>query len=119
MLFQVDSYPAIIEEADAVSRIVYFGSGSGSPHRVSTLGWQLHDNRLTAFTINFGPSGFGVGSPNMLWLTTLPRTRERICGSSRGHLATVLAGVKGSLALLGDYAALDTCCAPWCLAATG
>ncbi len=65
---------------------------------------------------NYGPSGFPVGTPKILWLTP-GKSIERAHGSSHGHLTTVLAAVKGSLAWLGGFAALDTCCAPWCTAA--
>ena len=63
-----------------------------------------------------GPSGFPVGTPKMLCLTPWKST-ESAYGSSHGHLTTVLAAVKGSLAWLGGFAALDACCAPWCTAA--
>ena len=64
----------------------------------------------------YGPSGFPVGTPKMLCLTPWKST-ESAYGSSHGHLTTVLAAVKGSLAWLGGFAALDACCAPWCTAA--
>ena len=64
-----------------------------------------------------GPSGFPVGTPKILWLGTLKVDRKGSWLIARGHLTTVLATVKGSLAWLGGFAALDACCAPWCTAA--
>ena len=57
------------------------------------------------------------GHPQDLVVSTLKIDRKGSWLIARGHLTTVLATVKGSLAWLGGFAALDACCAPWCTAA--
>ena len=85
-----------------------------SPNKVG--GQAFEGFRVRSCILYYGPSGFPVGTPKMLCLTPWKST-ESAYGSSHGHLTTVLAAVKGSLAWLGGFAALDACCAPWCTAA--
>ena len=68
-------------------------------------------------TIDFWSFRVSSGHPQDLVVSTLKVDRKGSWLIARGHLTTVLATVKGSLAWLGGFAALDACCAPWCTAA--